>query len=228
MRSLTIVTLVVLLLCATAGANPPFPYEERFRVYPQDQMEHPRIIGIPSGGTYPQPYARIEVQMFDYAWNPWPGVQIEMLVDPQCANDNFCWCWNGTYTATTNAQGIAYFYVSVGGCCEHPNAWSFWLDSWYPLRSYDVSVSPAYEGVPQANDCDVLLADFTTFSHGLIAAAPGCTDYDGDGATALADFVIFGDAWGATCDRAPVPSEVLASPSAPPADFTVHPSPARQ
>jgi len=228
MRTLTVALVISLLLCAAASANPPFPYEQYCRVSPQDQMEHPRIIGIPSGGTYPQPYARIEVQMFDYYWNPWPNVQIQLLVDPGCANDHLCWCSNGTYTAYTNAQGIAYFYVSAGGCCERPNAWTLWLGGWYPLRYYDVTVSPAYEGAPQPGDCDVLLGDFTYFGHALITAAPGCTDYDGDGRTALADFVIFGDAWGATCDPAPVPREVTVSPSAPPPDFTVRSSPARR
>jgi hypothetical protein len=228
MRTLTIALVMSLLLCNIAAANPPYPYEERCRVYPQDLMEHPRIIGIPSGGTYPQPYARIEVQMFDYYWHPWSNAQVQLLVDPECATESFCWCSNGTYTATTNAEGIAYFYVSVGGCCEAQGAWSLWLDGWYPLRYYDVAVSPAYEGAPQPGDCDVLLGDFTYFGHGLMSAAPGCTDYDGDGRTALADFVIFGDAWGATCDPAPVPREVTVSPSAPPPDFTVRSSPARR
>jgi hypothetical protein len=212
MRPLRVACLGVLLACTTAGANPPPPYQEYCHVYPQDLMAHPRIVGIPFGGTYPHPMARIEVQMFDFSWNPWPGVDVWLLVDPDCANNDLCWCWNGTYTATTNAQGVAYLYVSLGGCCGTPEAMTLWLEGGYPLRTYDFVVSPAYEGAPDPQDCAVALGDFSYFGHALLTGMQGCTDYDGSGETALADFVIFGNTWGAACSPSPAPPEVTASP----------------
>jgi hypothetical protein len=214
MRYSAVILLLTLLACAIAGANPGPPYEEYCRVTPQDQMANPRIIGIPAGGTAPHPMARIEVQMFDFSWQPWAGVDVWLLVDPDCADNDFCWCANGTYTATTNSQGKAYFYVSVGGCCETQNAWTLWLEGSYLLRAWNVAVSPAYEGTPDPQDCDVALADLSYFGQALTSGAPGCTDFDGNGATALPDFVIFGNTWGAACGPSPAPPEVLrAAPS---------------
>ncbi len=55
MRPLAIAVVIPLLLGDDDDANPPFPDVERCRVFPQDPMEHPRIVGIPSGGTRAQP-----------------------------------------------------------------------------------------------------------------------------------------------------------------------------
>jgi hypothetical protein len=204
--------LVLLALWAVqANANPPWPYEEFCEVFPQDNMDHPRLVGVPFGGTYPFPAAWIEVHIYDYQWHPLPGVEIQVLFDPVCASDRLCWCPNGTYEGITNAQGVAYLYVALGGCCERPQAAMICMDTpWgpYPLRIYDTVASPGYAGAPSPGNCDVSLPDFVYFGDAYLAAAGGCSDYDGDGSTTLSDFVTFGSTWGVSCETGSVRATV--------------------
>ncbi len=191
-----------------ARANPPWPYEEFCDVFPQDNMAAPRIVGIPFGGAYPFPMALIEVHMYTESGLPMAGADLQIFFHGTCANDQLCWCPNGTYSGTTNAEGVVYFYIALGGCCQMPDAAMIRLDlgsGFYPLRIYDTVASPGFDGGYGPQNCDVTLTDFTYFANALLTGAGGCSDYDGDGTTALGDFVVFGETWGSSCSSTAAP-----------------------
>ena len=184
--------LIMLALIGTAGASIPDPdYSE---VLPQDNMDLPRLVGIPSTGAGSF-YADIDVYVRAYGGIDLFNVYVEIVLAGHCSG-SLCLCNDLVLTGYTAANGHVDFNTKLGGCCEGAGSAIILADG-ISLRGYDYVVSPDWDGV--TGNCATNLPDFTFFSAALAAGATGCTDYNGDDVTGLPDFAIFGSAWARTC-----------------------------
>lgn len=188
--------MIMLALIGTAGANVPDPdYSE---VLPQDNMDFPCLVGIPTTGAGSF-YADIDVYVRAYGGIDLFNVYVEIVLAGHCSG-SLCLCNDLVLTGYTDASGHVAFNTKLGGCCEGTGSAIILADA-VSLRGYDYVKSPDWNGVE--GDCIVNLPDFTFFSAALSASASGCTDYTGDGVTSVPDFVVFGAGWGKSCTPMP-------------------------
>ena len=196
--TLGLVGWVLISGAALADEIPPLVY---CSVDPWDQMEQPRVIGIPNyldGVWDPAKEADILITLLDDNYQPLPGIFIEVLIDWQCAGGEgpVCVCDDAELTGYTDEDGQLTLNMAFGGCCDAPDAVEIRAHG-MTVRQEEPIVSPDWDG--ERGDCEVSLADFIPFSRGYETQAGGCTDYSGDGETTLVDFVIFGGGWGRDC-----------------------------
>lgn len=186
---------ICLVMAAGAGAN-PVPDPNDCTVLPLDEQAEPRILGIPSDSGAPAA-ALIDVWIIGYSGYPWVNGHVQ-LEFPGGA-EGLCICEGAILSGYTDEEGHVQLKVLLGGCLEGPDVAEIVLDGGVRIRSVDSVVSPDWSG--QECDGEIGLADFTLFSSGYTSAAQGCSDFTGDGRTSLEDFIIFGSAWGRSCDR---------------------------
>jgi hypothetical protein len=190
-----LIALVGLALCGGALASVPDP--DMCSVMPPDGYASPRLLGVPytSGATS----ANIDIFVRASDGSPIGNVLVEVILNPTC-NDPapLCVCSNAVFTATTSGTGYCRINLKFGGCCQDVSSAIILADG-TPIRGYDIVVSPDYNGVD--GNCRVELPDFVYFAAGYGQSNVPCRNFDGDAAEncALADFVVFAQAYGRNC-----------------------------
>jgi hypothetical protein len=140
----------------------------------------------------------MEVTVLDSLDNPIPDAFVQLIFDPTC--NGLCICESAVFEGYTNALGVAVLLMTLGGCCESPEAAVLYAVG-VPIRMYDLVVSPDITSPSGGGDCVGDLADFSVFG-GAYGGGGGCTDFNGDNQTNVADFMVFGGCWGRSCPQA--------------------------
>ncbi len=192
MKKLLSAMVVLALVSGAAWASIPDP--DYCTVQPGDAMAYPRILGVPAttGGS---PYWDLNIHVAAFGGISLPNAYVEVIFDVSC--EDLCSCTGLDLNGYTNASGNISFQVKLGGCCEATAAAIILADS-VPIRQYEFVVSPDLTSPLGGGDCNVALADFSTFgSH--YGGGGGCTDFNGDNLTGVGDLVVFGGGWGKNC-----------------------------
>jgi len=184
-----------MLLMIGTGASADLPEPVYSTVLPQDDMQFPRVVGVPSGEEE-SPHATMYITVRDFYGNPVPNAFVELIFNTLC-RDPLCTCNEPFANGYADENGYIELNIKAGGCCEAQDAVTI-IANGINLRYYDWVVSPDHNG--EEGDCAVDLADFATFANAMMSGMAGCADMTGDGAVNLADFVGFRDGWMRECD----------------------------
>jgi hypothetical protein len=194
MRALLFAPALLLLLAAAAVAN---PYPEMF-LYPMDEMEYPRLVGIPDGmvGDPPgrSPHSEVTITLLNWG-EPAANAFVEVVINPACTGVRIC--EGAVLSGFTDENGQLTLNMALGGCCDLPQA--VFLEAWsIRVRELDMIVSPDWDQA--VGNGSVGLPDFVAFGNLYVTGQGGCTDYTGDGLTDISDFIIFSTGgWGRMC-----------------------------
>ena len=192
MKKLLSAMVVLALVSGAAWASIPDP--DYCSVMPGDAMAYPRILGIPAtaGGS---PYWDLDIHVAAFGGISLPNAYVEVIFDGSC--EDLCSCTGLNLTGYTNATGNLSLTVKLGGCCNYTAAAIIQAEG-VGIRVYDYVVSPDLTSALGGGDCNVALADFSTFG-GAYGGGGGCADFNGDNVTGVADFVVFGGGWTKNC-----------------------------
>jgi hypothetical protein len=121
-------------------------------------MALPRIVGIPDQ-VLPPMAAWIDIHIRNAQNDPVPDCFVTL--NTSCEEPPLCFCGFRQVThGYTDASGHVRLMVTLGGCCEQPQA--AWIDACgVIIRVYNAIVSPDFDGLQ--GDCTVGLADFIVF-----------------------------------------------------------------
>ncbi|MEZ4648984.1 MAG: hypothetical protein R3E97_09420 [Candidatus Eisenbacteria bacterium] len=191
-RLLALLCLLSIIVTPRALAD-GVPDPPNNRVSPCDELNG--MVLAPNSPN-PAPASEIQVLVVNNANDPIPNasVVVELWVGP------IQLCPNGVFTATTDAQGIAYLTLAGGGCRAGVALAGVIKANGVAIRNYENVKSPDFDGA--GSDLVVNLADLVQFSAEFLGDAPAvCHDYDNNGATNLGDLIIFAPTFtdGATC-----------------------------
>lgn len=190
-------TLVFLFLCLSI-LSPAWGQS----VTPQDLMAFPRIIGGMNLGGGVGPMAQVIVT--GVGGGPLdPGDIVRVILNPACSGLCPCagWIFSGLAVGPMGTA-TARIDCMFGGCCLSPGAARIDVAPAsgappFTIRTYNAAVSPDWDGGACNNW--VNLPDFIFFGNSYVTGVGGCSDYDGDGRTALSDFVWFAANWARVC-----------------------------
>lgn len=199
MRTLWISLMALVLLSAPVHANPGGPDPDQCTVMPPDGMALPRLVGAPAEGSGGAPIADLGIVIRSAGGVPMGDVLVEVVANASCNNpDPLCICTGAVFSGYTDDQGYVRLNLSFGGCCQDPNSAIIYANS-FPIRAYDILVSPDYDG--ERGDCRVGLGDFVYLTGRYGQTGVPCSNLDGDGGEGctLPDFVEFAGAYARVC-----------------------------
>lgn len=99
-------------------------------------------------------------------------------------------CHDVVLTTTTDSEGVAHFTALGGGCKSHTSLVTIIRVNGVVVRNYSDVKSPDFDGT--TSNLRVDLGDLLSFSDEFGGkASGGCHDYDNNGNTGLADFILF-------------------------------------
>lgn len=178
--------LVALALCSgLALATVPDP--TNCIVLPCDNLGPVGVGGVVlcPGTPAPIPASLVTMTIKNAAGNVIPGAVIQVTFGSPlivaCAPGL---PWNGT----ANGSGVWTKNFNGGGCFNGANACVITANG-VIIRTYVNVKSPDWNG--GVGDLQVITNDFSNFVAAYVPGAAGCHDYDNNGTTNLADFVIF-------------------------------------
>jgi len=140
----------------------------------------PNVVVCPSGD------ASVQATFYDAAGNPCAFEPVTMWITPFAQST--MWFAAGqptTINATTDALGVATFYVATGGCSQAAAAVGFYDSAGTLLASVSTVSSPDMDASGR-----VQLTDFTLFQAAFLTGDP-CADFDADGTVGLGDYAFF-------------------------------------
>ena len=193
MRSVSTLLVIFACLCSIAWADVPDP--DYCIVLPMDEMETPRMIGIPA--DTPVPAADLNIFIAAFGGEPIADAYVEVVFSWLC--EDLCICEEAVFIGYTDENGYVQIHGQFGGCCEAaPDAAMIVIADGVGIRAASYIVSPDWDGLE--GNCTVALDDFIVFGNAFaVGSGAPCTDYSGDGVCRLEDFIIFGGSWGAGC-----------------------------
>ncbi|MBU0706982.1 right-handed parallel beta-helix repeat-containing protein [Patescibacteria group bacterium] len=174
-------------------------WENNVCILPTDNMEDPRLFGIPTDDTLTEAN-RIMVWVKNDLGQPVQDAHVHLNINGAC---NFCYCDSLEVDAITDILGYAEFQLAYGGYCNMPGSYAVrvLVDN-QPVRYIKKMVSADYNN--GTCDGDVGLADFTVMGNNFQDNTKDCnqpTDFNGNCQTDdLEDYEIFSQAWDQTCD----------------------------
>ena len=194
MRVALLLLLVVPLLGSSTPGASSVPDPDYCTVLPMDQMDIPRIIGVPSEEGSSDATLHIWIRAF--GGQEIEDAYVEVLFNGSCHGD-LCICDAASFTGYTGGGGYIAINAQLGGCCREMSA-AIVLAEGVGIRMVDYVVSPDWDGA--SGNCRVELEDFIVFS-AYFGQPSGvtCADYTGDEVCNLDDFIVFGRTWAATC-----------------------------
>lgn len=173
--------IVALALCSFAAeeawADEPVPPDAS--VEPWDSML----------GAFFAPTAipgnTVQLVVRDGAGDPVANANVTVEVGPEV---NLC--DDVVLTTTTDSEGIAHFTALGGGCQSHVSLVTIIRVNGVVIRAYSDVKSPDFDGT--TSNLRVDLGDLVAFGNEFGGKTSGvCHDYDNNGTTGLADFILF-------------------------------------
>ena len=187
MRSIVLAIISLVLTIGIANATVPNP--DKCAVDPCDAIGG--LIIYP--GPEPGGYASFTANVRNADDDPIPGAFVEVIFG--VPGDVYLNCPDLVLTGTTGVNGNVTFNISAGGCSTGANAVKIRANG-VDIRTYENVKSPDYAAMGDGN---VDLDDFMAFG-AVMGVTGGCHDYFNDGLTGLEEFIVFGEAWGRTCN----------------------------
>ena len=205
MKRVLLALVALALVGGTAYASVPDP--DFCEVQPQDGMDCPKLIGVPSD---PAParfstLADVEIWVRAFGNTPIENAYVEIVMNELC-EVHMCYCQDNDMTGITDAVGYVKLNLMLGGCCTETSSAIILAGGdptatppipGTPIRAYDMVTSPDFDGT--TGNCAVALEDLIFFAAQYGSSTNPCTDYSGDCVADLTDLILFAAQYGQSC-----------------------------